>query len=463
MNNTLFLFFLVITFHPVFGQDQETDLQTLTRLSKALQFKTISAETHPNHARDYNDFILWIRENFPLVHQKLEHRIVNNYSLLYEWKGTDASLLPGLFVAHYDVVPAEGSGTWVYPPFSGHMDGEFIWGRGALDNKSQMLGMLESVEDLVRQNISPRRTLFFAFGHDEESGGDQGAGHIKSYFNDRGLRFEFILDEGGAMMKDVFPGTSATFAAIGTAEKGYLDIELSVRAVGGHSSVPPMENAIEILSIALVKLNNQGMPLKLQEPTVGMLKAIAPHMKFATRMAIRLRFLFKKKLLLELSKNPATNTLVRTVLSPTLVGGGSKENILPDSAFANINVRLTPGETVESVTEHVQKVIKDDRISIAWKLPYYNASPVTRTDTEIWYLLTEAIKAEFPGVVPAPVLFPATTDSHHYQLLSDNILRFSPITISTLNSESIHGVNERIAKVEYIQVIKFYTKFILAN
>jgi carboxypeptidase PM20D1 len=182
-----------------------------------------------------------------LVHQKLELRIVNNYSLLYEWKGTEASLLPGLFVAHFDVVPTEGMGNWEHPPFSGHIDGDFIWGRGALDNKSQMMGMLESVEDLLRQNISPRRTLFFAFGHDEESGGDQGAGQIKSHFSDRDLKFEFILDEGGAMMKDVFPGTSAIFAFIGTAEKGYLDIGLSVRTVGGHSSVPPMENAIEIL------------------------------------------------------------------------------------------------------------------------------------------------------------------------------------------------------------------------
>jgi len=442
---------------------QTEKVSEIQRLSKALQFETVSDyDSTTFDPVAYKNFIYYLQQVFPLTHQKLEFRIINDYSLLYYWKGTDSKKAPILFLAHYDVVPAE-AGTlkqWVHPPFSGYIDNEWIWGRGAVDDKFQVMSLLETTENLLKENFSPYQDIYFAFGHDEEIGGEQGAQKIAEYLKTKNLEFDLVLDEGGVMIKDVFPGITKTIAFISTAEKGDMNIEMSVNEKGGHSSVPPKETAIDILSKAIIKLNKNPMPARLQEPTIEMFSILAPHFDGKTRFAIRHRRLFRKKILKQLSDNPGTNALIRTVMSTTMLRGGAKENSLPTFAAVNLNIRILQGDSIESVMRYIHQITNDSRIQLTLRRFYHNPSSITPSNGKGWQVLSNTIKENWPGIVISPLVTPGTTDSRHYSSLSKNIFRFIPVTVTNESKEQIHGINERISIIEYRKAIRFYTELI---
>ena len=433
------------------------------RLSKALQFETVSGyDSTVFSPVVYKNFISYLKEVFPMTHQKLEFRIINEFSLLYYWKGTDPQKAPVLFLGHYDVVPAEVStlNQWIHSPFSGYIDNECIWGRGAIDDKFQVMSLLEATEKLLKENFIPRQDIYFAFGHDEEIGGEHGALKIAEYLKTKNLQFAMVLDEGGVMVKGIFPGITKTIALIATAEKGDMNIEMAVFDKGGHSSIPSKETAIDILSKAIIKLNKYPMPARLQDPTVEMLNILSPHFDGKTRFALRHRSLFRKKILKKLSDNPGTNALIRTIISPTMLRGGSKENSLPTFAAVNLNVRILQGDSIESIMQYLNKITNDPRIQLTLKKPYHNASPITPSNGTAWQVLSKTIKESWPDVIISPLVAPGTTDSRHYSSLSKNIFRFIPVTVNNESKEQIHGINERISINEYQKSIQFYTELI---
>ena len=435
----------------------------LQRLSRALQFETVS--NYDSAAIDpvvYKNFINYLQGAYPLTHQKFEVKIINEYSLVYYWKGTDSKKAPVLFLAHYDVVPAEETtlNQWTHPPFSGYIDNEWVWGRGAIDNKSQVMSILETTEKLLEENFTPRQDIYFAFGHDEEISGEQGALKIAEYFKTKNLEFEFVLDEGGIMVKDVIPGITKTIACIATAEKGDMNIEMSVFDKGGHSSVPPKETAIDILSKAIIKLNNNPMPARLQEPTTEMLNILAQHFDGTTRFALKHRRLFRKKILKKLENNQGTNAVIRTVISTTMLRGGVKENSLPTFASVNLNVRILQGDSVESVMQYIHKITDDPRIQLTLRRSYHNPSPITPSNGKAWQVLSNTIKETWPGIVISPLVAPGTTDSRHFVSLSKNIFRFIPVTVNNETKQQVHGINERIGIREYHKSILFFTELI---
>ena len=455
----IILFFLpaFIVLHPAAAQTPPE----LQRLSKAIQFQTVSGTDSVSfNPGPFKNFISFLQENFPLTHQRLERKIINDYSLIYHWKGSGMSGNPVLLLAHYDVVPAEQKSLtrWQNPPFSGNIDSLFVWGRGALDDKSSIMAILEATENLLKENFHPTQAIYFAFGHDEEIGGYSGAKKIAESFKD--MEFKFVLDEGGMMAKDLFPGMKKTIAFISTAEKGDINVELSVHEKGGHSAAPPKETAIEIMAKALIKINENPMKARLQSPTDEMLKTLAPHLDAKTRFALRNRWLFKNKILKKLSDNYGTNSIIRTVMSPTMINGGIKENSLPAYVSANINIRPLQGDSIGTVLQHLKNKIKDDRVMINVKEPYHHASPITATDSKAYSLISKTILQVYPDVVVAPLLAPGTTDSRKYASLSKNVLRFIPVTLDNDSKEHIHGINERIGIKEYLQAIRFYTELI---
>lgn len=457
----LFLLKAVLFTSLIAAQTEKTT--EIQRLSKALQFETVSG--YDSTAFDplaYKNFIAYLQQAFPLVHQKLEFRIINVYSLVYYWKGVDNKKAPLLFLGHYDVVPAETStlNKWAHPPFSGYIDNEWIWGRGAVDDKFQVMSLLEAAENLLKENFIPGQDIYFGFGHDEEIGGEQGAFKIAAYFKEKDLEFEMVLDEGGVMIKDIFPGITKTIAFISTAEKGDMNIEMAVFQKGGHSSVPPKETAIDILSKAIIKLNKHPMPARLQGPTIEMLKVLGPYFDGTKGFALRHHRLFKKKILKQLSKNQGTNALIRTVMSTTMLRGGAKENSLPTFAAVNLNVRILQGDTIESVMEHILKITNDTSIQLTLKKPYHNPSPITPSNGKGWQILSDVITETWPDVIISPLVAPGTTDSRHYSSLSKNIFRFIPVTLNNESKEQIHGINERIGIEEYRKSITFYTALI---
>ncbi|HYU38006.1 MAG TPA: M20/M25/M40 family metallo-hydrolase, partial [Gemmatimonadales bacterium] len=302
------------------------------RLAGALRFKTVSYQDSSQFdAREFDGFQLYLRTTFPRLHAALKLEKVNGYGLLYEWTGSDPNRQPIVLLAHQDVVPVE-PGTesrWTEPPFEGRIAGGYVWGRGALDDKGSLIGILEAVEHLVAAGTKPRRTVYLAFGYDEEVGGRRGAARIADLLASRNVHPELVLDEGGALANGLVAGISAPVALIGIAEKGYVTVGLTAQAEGGHSSMPPDETAVGILAAAITRLEHQQMPRAIRGPTAAMFDFLGPEMPFGPRLVMANRWLLGGILARKFGATPQGNAMLRTTTAPTVLQAGVKENVLP--------------------------------------------------------------------------------------------------------------------------------------
>lgn len=440
--------------------------EVLKRFSSIIAATTISCDDScKTNYGPYLQLINFLQDHYPLLHQQLDRKIINNYSLLYKWEGTDTSLSPNLLISHYDVVPVEQHAMhkWLCEPFAGVVDTAFIWGRGTIDAKFQLAAILEATETLLAENYKPERTIYFAFGHDEETGGRNGAARISQYLQDQHLTFNMILDEGGGIADGIFPGVVEPIAFIGTSEKGFMNIELSVEEAGGHSSAPPRETPITILSNGIAKLNSSPMKSKMNHATEEMLVTVKPYMDRKSRFAMNHQKLFRKRILRQLAANPASDALIRTSISPTMIQGGVKENSLPSFASANLNVRSLPEDSPDEIRAHIITTLGDARIKVKIQPGTKSSISETRTSSAAYQNLKHIIQLHFPGTIVAPVICIATTDSHHYAAMSSNILRFTPAVINDAEKHMMHGENERISIRNYLQSIRFYHDLIKAS
>src|SRR3989475_964225 len=316
------------------------------RLAGALRCKTISYQDSSQFdAREFEGFQRYLRTTFPKLHAALKLEKVNGYGLLYEWPGSDPSAPPIVLLAHQDVVPVEpGTETrWTEPPFDGRIAGGYVWGRGALDDKGSLVGLCEAVEHLLGAGAKPRRTVYLAFGYDEEVGGRRGAARIADLLASRNVHPEFVLDEGGALTNGLIAGVSAPVAVVGIAEKGYVTVGLTAQAEGGHSSMPPDETAVGILAAAITRLEHHQMPRAIRGPTAAMFDYLGPEMSFAPRLVMANRWLFGGVLARKFGATPQGNAMLRTTTAPTVVQAGRKGNVLPSSARALGDRRILPG------------------------------------------------------------------------------------------------------------------------
>src|SRR5256884_1302265 len=337
------------------------------RLAGALRFKTVSYQDSTQFdAREFDGFHRYLRATFPRLHAALKLEKVNGYGLLYEWTGSDANLPPIVLLAHQDVVPVElgTESRWTEPPFEGRIAGGYVWGRGALDDKGSLVGILEAVEHLVAVRTKPRRTVFLAFGYDEEVGGRRGAAHIADLLASRNVHPELVLDEGGALATGLVTGISAPVALVGIAEKGYVTVALTAQAEGGHSSMPPDETAVGILAAGITRLEHHQMSRAVRGPTAAMFDYLGPEMPFGPRLVLANRWLFERILARRFGATPQGNAMLRTTTAPTVLQAGIKENVLPSSARALVNFRILPGDSVASVLEHVRQAVRGSRVSL---------------------------------------------------------------------------------------------------
>jgi len=345
-------------------------------------------------------------------------------------------------------------------PFSGDIADGFIWGRGALDDKSAVMGALEAVEYLLGQGVTPRRTLYLAFGHDEELGGEQGAVKIRELLAARGIQFDFSLDEGLTVLEGMVPGVSAPVALIGITEKGYLSLLLTVEGQGGHVSMPPLETSVGRLANAIARLETHQMPASLRPPASTMLDDLAPRAPFWTRLLFVNRWLFAPLLLARLEASPETNALIRTTTAPTLFSGGIKENVLPGTAKATVNFRLLPGDRIGDVVAHARKVIDDPLVQIEPIGVRGEAPPLADVEGRGFALIGQTIAQIFPDTVVAPGLVLAGTDSVNYAPLVQSSYRFLPVSLAATDLSGVHGVDERISIANYERLIRFYIEFL---
>ena len=428
------------------------------RLAQALTFRTVSNEDAGRV--DTSAFLAlhdYLKEAFPDVHAALKREVVSGLSLLYTWPGRDASQPPILLLSHLDVVPVETPAAWAHGPFDGTIADGYVWGRGALDVKSGVTGILEAVEMLLADGFEPQQTVYLAFGHDEEVGGRRGAAEIAALLKARGVRLAFVLDEGGAIVRDALPGLAAPLAVIGIAEKGYASLELTVQGAGGHSSQPPPQTAIGILGAAVARLEQHPFPARLDGPTSKMFDHVGPEMAWPWRVVFGNRWLFGPLVKARLSKVPATNAAIRTTTATTMIEGGVKNNVLPTSARAVVNFRLLPGESVEGVARRVRETVADARVAVqVLPLSLSEPSPVSSTTSDGYRTLARTIRQVLPEAVVAPYVVIGATDARHYAALADDVYRFAALELGPDDRSRIHGLNERIAVDGYARIVAFY-------
>lgn len=437
------------------------------RLAAALRFATVSYQDAAQFdGATFTGFQRHLRESFPLVHRTLEQETVADWSLLYRWRGRNTSLAPVLLLAHQDVVPVE-RGTeaqWTHPPFAGVIADGFVWGRGAMDDKVSVLGILEAVETLLRAHVEPVRTIYLAFGHDEEVGGVHGAAALAARLAERGVAPDYVLDEGLPIGVDMVPGVDAPVAMIGVGEKGYLSLEMTVDGEGGHSSMPPAATPVGVLAAALAALERHQMQPALRGPTRHFFEAVGPEMPLPLRAVFANLWITAPLVVGRLTSTPPTNATVRTTTAPTMLEGSVKENVLPARARAVVNFRILPGDSVAGVVEHARATIGDDRVRLrALTDSISEPSPESPTDAPAFVRLARTVRAVFPGAVVAPALVLGATDSRRYRSLSPNVYRFLPWHATTEDLHRVHGTNERIGVGEYAGAVRFYATLMRAG
>jgi len=432
------------------------------RFAGALRFPTIS---HGDPAlfdpAPFDAFRAYIREAFPRVHESLLVETVGGHSLLYSWAGTDPSLAPVILLAHSDVVPIEpGTGEdWTHPPFSGLVVDGTVWGRGAMDDKASLVGILEAAESLLGRGFKPQRTLLFSFGHDEEIGGLEGAQAIATLLEERGVMGAYVLDEGMAIVEGVLPGVEGPVALLGLTEKGYISVLLSVEVEGGHSSMPPAETAIGILATAVSRLEANPMPARLEGPSRMLLETLAPQMPFSYRLVMGNLWLFEGAVTRIMAGTPGTDAAIRTTTAPTLLRAGVKDNILPSQAQAVVNFRILPGDTSDDVLAHIAETVAHPRVRMeVYQGTSTEPSPVSRTESFGYRELRATVQEVFPGVGVAPFITLGGTDSKHFVQVAEDVYRFAPMRYRPELAGGIHGTDERIPVDDYLDMVRFYTR-----
>jgi carboxypeptidase PM20D1 len=432
--------------------------QVAEHLAAAVRCQTVPLdETGTPDPQAFLQLHQMLEQTYPLVHQKLRREVVNGYSLLYIWQGSRADLEPVMLMAHQDVVSADPS-EWTYPPFEGKVTDGFIWGRGTLDIKNQLIGIMEAAEVLLQQGYRPERTILFGLGHDEETGGVNGCKILGQKLKEKGIHLAGIVDEGGGIMEGLAAGVRGPIALVGVSEKGYLTVEFTVHGQPGHSSTPPPQTSIGILARALSRLEAHPLPTHLRRlrPLYAGIGRAAP---IYLQVAFANVWLFGTLLKRWLVPIPEMNASMRTTTALTIVNGGVEDNTIPAEAKAIVNFRLLPGDTIAEVLWHIKSVIKDERVKFKPVEGKYNeALPVSPTKVPAYESLSMVIRQVFDNPPVAPFVMLGGTDCQHFVPVCDHIYRFTSVVMDQSFMGLEHGIDERIPVEAMGKMVKFYSR-----
>jgi carboxypeptidase PM20D1 len=433
------------------------DFKLARKLGAFIKIKTFSNSPKEQFTK-YQDLL---KKTFPLVFTHLISETVGR-SLLLKWKGENEHLNPIGLIMHQDVVPADyqqgnRQTKWKVPPFSGVFRDGFIWGRGTVDMKSFMIASLNAVERLLQKGHKPNRSIYFILGHDEEIGGHGGSKKIAELLKKRNVSFKWILDEGLMVTHGMMKGFSKPIALIGISQKGYANAIISVKQKPGHSSMPPKNTAIGLLASGLKKIEENPLPLKLTVTLEKMLKSLAPYTSFPKSLIFNNPKLFSFVIKSIFNKKDSTRAFVQTTQAITLIKGGTKENMIPSKASANINLRTLPGDSFDSVKKHLENLLKDERFTIKSGGNFMSApSKESCTNCPQYKEIRNAIKKVYPKSLIAPSLYIGGSDGMHFKEIAKNIYFFTPQRLSPETKSRLHGYNEKISIEVYKESIQFY-------
>lgn len=447
---------------------ENVDLERyINNLSKAIQIPTISNrdESLVDWSK-FDEFHEFLKEAYPLIHENLELQIISTRSLMYHWKSEHPEKEPIALLAHQDVVPVSPGteGDWEHAPFGGEVADGYIWGRGAIDIKNHLIGVMEAVETLLQEGYVPERDVYLCFGHNEEvmaEGEDCGATCMMQWFKERGIKLDSVIDEGGAILSvKVDKVIDGHLAGVGIAEKGHVDFEISVNAKGGHSSQPPKHSALGELSKIVCNLENHQFKAELTPQLYSLFNEIGKNTTYPVRCVMSNLPVLKPLVTKVCSEIPAVASMMRTTTAITMANGSPAPNVLPQKASVIANFRIMPGQTVQDVEAHIRKYAgpKAEVKLVGGK----NPSKISPTDSRAFKVISDICRSMDPKAIVAPYLVMGGTDARQYEDVCDNIYRYSPFLMDTALLLTTHGTNERIPISSLEDGVAFFKRYIRA-
>ena len=443
----------------VFDEEIEFDGEkAIENLRELVRCKTVSNKDRLlEDEAEFQKLIAKLPYLYPNVFSVCEYTELEDRALLFKWKGKNNGE-PTVLMAHYDVVPVDESG-WEKPAFDAILEDGVIWGRGTLDTKVTFNGVLYSADCLIEKGFVPENDIYFAFSGGEEVNGN-GAVRIVDYFEQNGIVPALVVDEGGAVVENVFPGVTAPCGLIGIAEKGMMDVEYKVKSSGGHASAPKPHTPVGILSQACCKIENKPFKSHLTKPVKEMFDTLGRHSNFVYRMIFANLWLFKGVLdIICKSSGGELNALMRTTVAFTQMNGSKAPNVIPPTASMISNIRLNPMDTMESGLEYLKKTVNDNEVEIT-AIHGMNPSRISQTDCEAYNKVASAVASTWKGTIVSPYLMVQCSDSRHYGRISDKVYRFSAMDLTSEERATIHGHNERIRVETAKSAVEFYIRLI---
>lgn len=415
-------------------------------LGELIRFRTVfNLDAALLELEEFDGFIEALARLYPLTHAELGCERVNGHGLLFRWKGSrpNASTKAVVLMAHYDVVPVDERDDWTFPGFSGRIQDGYVWGRGALDDKGALVTIMEAIESLLAEGFVPDFDIYLSFGNNEEPAGDSALEAVR-ILESRGIKPWLVLDEGGAVALDTFPGLDGPAAMIGVAEKGILDVQLLSRSPGGHASTPPRMGATARLAQAIMAIEKKPFASILPAPVVAMTERLGSKLGLAPRLVTANMWAFKPLVTVLFGlAGEETRAMTRTTVAITMLQGSKASNVLASTATANANIRIAIGQTVESTVAELARIINDPLVEIS-VIDGHGPSPVSASDNEQFALLGRCVAASYPEALVTPYVQTGATDSRHFTQISAAVYRFSPLLMDREDRGTLHAVNERV-------------------
>jgi len=453
-----------LTFKPkaqpaVFEEEITFDKDSaVSALQQLVQCRTISYnDSSLEDDGEFQKLIGLLPKLYPNVFSACEYQELPDRALLFRWPGK-SSAAPSVMMAHYDVVPVDEA-KWEKPPFSGIIENGILWGRGTLDTKVTMNGALSAANELIAQGFQPENDIYFAFSGGEEING-MGAVNIVDYFKEHGITPALVVDEGGAVVENVFPGVKKPSAMIGIAEKGMMNVRYSAQSGGGHASAPPVKTPITTLAKACQSIIKHPFKMHITKPAGEMFDTLSRYSGFGFKLIFANLWCFKPVLdLICRLSGGEMNALVRTTTAFTMMEGSNARNVIPTEASLISNMRLNPADTVADAKAYLEKVVNDESVTIT-VLESNEPSPISETNCPAWDKVAGAVASTWKGCIVTPYLMVQCSDSRHYGSISNHVYRFSAMDLTSEERKSIHGNNEKIRLDCIHRSVEFYIRLI---
>jgi acetylornithine deacetylase/succinyl-diaminopimelate desuccinylase-like protein len=371
---------------------------------------------------------------------------------------------PLLMQGHVDVVTTAEQ-NWQHDPFAGELIDGMVWGRGALDMKGGVAMMVAAFLKMQMENITPPGDLILTILSDEEAGDGLGARFLVEEHPEQFENVQFAIGEFGGFTMQV---AGQTFFPIMVAEKQLCSLQLTVRGPGGHGSSPIQGGAMAKLGNLLKKLDSTRLPIHITPEVRAMYNGMADNVAFPTSLILRLLLkptLTNSTLKLMGSQRALFDNLLRHTVSPTIVQGGHKINVIPSEISLQLDGRLLPGYQPNDLINELQTILGGE---VEIELLNYEQGP-SKANMALFDTLTAILREAEPNGIPIPLVLPAVTDARHFSRLGIQTYGFLPMPLpQDFNfSTLIHAADERIpaAAIDFgtAAIFKLLTRFGEAN